>query len=140
MILDPIVLKDNALVSDALKIMTDNGIGGIPIVDDNNILTGILTNRDLRFETNLSKSVKDLMTKKVITIDLKKIYSAENILKKNKIEKLPVVDKQNKLKGLITYKDIIKNKDRPYASKDVFGRLMVAAAIGVSSDSIDSFD
>lgn len=137
MILDPIVLKDDALVSDALKIMIDNGIGGIPIVDDNNILTGILTNRDLRFENNVSKSVKDLMTKKVITIDLKKIYSAENILKKNKIEKLPVVDKQNKLKGLITYKDIIKNKDRPYASKDVFGRLMVAAAIGVDSDSIE---
>ena len=137
MILDPIVLKDNALVSDALNIMKENSIGGIPIIDDNGFLSGILTNRDLRFETNTSKPVSDLMTKKVITIDFKNIDSAETILKKNKIEKLPVVDSKNRLKGLITYKDIIKSQNKPYSSKDSFGRLVVAAAIGVSDDSIE---
>ena len=137
MILDPIVLKDNALVSDALNIMKENSIGGIPIIDDNGFLSGILTNRDLRFETNTSKPVSDLMTKKVITIDFQNINSAETILKKNKIEKLPVVDSKNRLKGLITYKDIIKSQNKPYSSKDSFGRLVVAAAIGVSDDSIE---
>ncbi len=137
MILDPIVLKDNALVSDALKIMKENSIGGIPIIDDNGFLAGILTNRDLRFETNISKPVSDLMTKKVITIDFKNIDSAETILKKNKIEKLPVVDSKNRLKGLITYKDIIKSQNKPYSSKDSFGRLVVAAAIGISDDSME---
>ena len=137
MILDPIVLKDKALVSDALKIMKEKSIGGIPIIDDNGFLTGILTNRDLRFETNISKPVSDLMTKKVITIDFKNIDSAESVLKKNKIEKLPVVDSTNRLKGLITYKDIIKSQNKPYSSKDSFGRLVVAAAIGVSDDSME---
>ena len=137
MILDPIILKDKALVSDALKIMKEKSIGGIPIIDDNGYLTGILTNRDLRFETNISKPVSDLMTKKVITIDFKNIDSAESVLKKNKIEKLPVVDSTNRLKGLITYKDIIKSQNKPYSSKDSFGRLVVAAAIGVSDDSIE---
>tara|TARA_Y100000739_G_C20586650_1_gene455617 strand:+ start:383 stop:1843 length:1461 start_codon:yes stop_codon:yes gene_type:complete len=137
MILDPIILKDKALVSDALKIMKEKSIGGIPIIDDNGCLTGILTNRDLRFETNISKPVSDLMTKKVITIDFKNIDSAESVLKKNKIEKLPVVDSTNRLKGLITYKDIIKSQNKPYSSKDSFGRLVVAAAIGVSDDSME---
>ena len=137
MILDPIILKDKALVSDALKIMKEKSIGGIPIIDDNGFLTGILTNRDLRFETNISKPVSDLMTKKVITIDFKNIDSAESVLKKNKIEKLPVVDSTNRLKGLITYKDIIKSQNKPYSSKDSFGRLVVAAAIGVSDDSME---
>jgi IMP dehydrogenase len=139
MILDPITLKENALVGDALRLMKENKIGGIPVINDNNILTGIITNRDLRFEKNLSRPVTEVMTiKNLITtkdgIDLKK---AEQILQEYKIEKLPVVDDSFKLVGLITYKDIIKVRRHPDSCKDKFGRLRVAAAVGVTSDTIE---
>ncbi|MFI5220713.1 MAG: IMP dehydrogenase [Bacteroidia bacterium] len=134
MILDPITLSVNATLKEALKLMQENKIGGIPIVNDTHKLVGILTNRDLRFEKNVSKKVSEVMTKEnLITApegtDLKK---AESILQKYKIEKLPVVDKKGKLKGLITYKDILKVKAHPKACKDEHGRLLVGAAVGVS--------
>lgn len=139
MIQDPITLHIDAKVSDALSLMKENKIGGIPIVDHNNILLGIVTNRDLRFQKNMDESVSEVMTKdKIITTrvgtDLKK---AEDILQEHKIEKLPVVDENNKLIGLITYRDIIKLKERPNACKDEFGRLRVAAAVGVTADVMD---
>lgn len=139
MIQDPITLHIDAKVSDALSLMKENKIGGIPIVDHNNILLGIVTNRDLRFQKNMDESVAEVMTKdKIITTrvgtDLKK---AEDILQEHKIEKLPVVDENNKLIGLITYRDIIKLKERPNACKDEFGRLRVAAAVGVTADVMD---
>lgn len=136
MILDPITLHETALIQDALKIMRENKIGGIPIVNNDGKLVGILTNRDLRFEKSKSKKVSEVMTKdKLITAsegtDFKK---AENILQKFKIEKLPVVDKKGRLTGLITYKDILKVKDHPNASKDKLGRLMAGAGVGVTAD------
>jgi IMP dehydrogenase len=139
MILDPITLKENALVGDALRLMKENKIGGIPVINDEGKLTGIITNRDLRFEKNLNRPVAEIMTcKNLITtkdgIDLKK---AEQMLQEYKIEKLPVVDDQFKLVGLITYKDIIKVRKHPDSCKDKFGRLRVAAAVGVTSDTID---
>lgn len=138
MILDPIVLPLNSLVSDALSIMKEHKIGGIPIVNDQNDLIGIVTNRDLRFEKNLSKRIDQVMTKEeLITTQLTDLENAEDILQENKIEKLPVVDEKNKLVGLITYKDIMKNKTRPNSCKDEYGRLRVAAAVGVTSDTID---
>jgi len=139
MILDPITLSVNATLKEALKLMQENKIGGIPIVNDDFKLVGILTNRDLRFEKNVNKKVSEVMTKdSLITApegtDLKK---AESILQKYKIEKLPVVDKKGKLKGLITYKDILKVKAHPNACKDKHGRLLVGAAVGVTSDTSD---
>jgi IMP dehydrogenase len=139
MIMDPVTLTSDALLKDALKIMKEFKVGGIPIVDKNNKLVGILTNRDLRFQKNVNKPVNKIMTTEhLITahegIDLLK---AEEILQKYKIEKLPIVDKQGKLKGLITYKDILKKKDRPMACKDEFGRLRVGAAVGVTPDLYD---
>jgi IMP dehydrogenase len=143
MILDPVVMHNNATIGDALKIMAENKIGGIPVVDSSNKLLGIVTNRDLRFEKDAKKPVVNVMTKfpKVITalkgINLKQ---AEEILQEHKIEKLPILDKSNKLVGLITYKDIIKIKVRPNACKDDMGRLRVAAAVGVTSDTLQRVD
>jgi IMP dehydrogenase len=139
MIMDPITLLVSATLKDALALMTENKIGGIPIIDDKNKLVGILTNRDLRFEKTMSKKVSEIMTKEnLITApegtDLKK---AELILQKYKIEKLPVVNKQGKLIGLITYKDILKLRDNPNAAKDKHGRLLVGAAVGVTPETED---
>lgn len=138
MIQDPITLNEDALIADALKLMYDNKIGGIPIVNKNGLLVGIVTNRDLRFEKNLKRPVREVMTSNnIITTKVTDLKKAEQILQHNKIEKLPVIDKNNKLIGLITYRDISKIKERPNASKDDLGRLRVAAAIGVTSDGIE---
>lgn len=136
MIIDPITLHESALVEDALRLMSENKIGGIPVINDSNLLVGIVTNRDLRFETELSKPVKDLMTaKNLITAkEGTDLVSAEEILRQHKIEKLPVVEDGGKLVGLITYKDIIKVQKYPNSCKDKFGRLRVAAAVGVTAD------
>jgi IMP dehydrogenase len=139
MILDPITLSKDATIGDALRLMRDNKIGGIPIVDGVGNLAGILTNRDLRFEDDMNRKVSEVMTKEnLITApegtDLKK---AEIILRNYKIEKLPVVSKSGKLIGLITYRDILKLYSFPNAVKDSYGRLLAGAAIGVTSDILD---
>ena len=141
MILDPITLDKSAIIGDALLLMKENKIGGIPVVDNEMRLVGIVTNRDLRFEKDLSLSVQDVMTSEnIVTTELTDLENAEKILQENKIEKLPVVNSDNKLVGLITFKDIIKNRMRPNACKDEFGRLRVAAAVGVTSDVMDRID
>ena len=139
MIQDPITLTESASLEEALEIMQKNKIGGIPIVDKNTKLKGILTNRDLRFQKNLKLPVKDVMTKtNLITGSLgTDLKEAEKILTKYKIEKLPLVDKHNKLVGFITYKDITKVKSRPLSSRDSFGRLRVGAAVGVTVDTLE---
>ena len=136
MILDPITLPQDSSVCDALDIMKENKIGGIPVVSDNSDLVGIVTNRDLRFEKNQLKPISQVMTNldDLITTQLTDLENAEDILQTNKIEKLPVVDENGKLVGLITYKDIMKNKTRPNSCKDKYGRLRVAAAVGVTAD------
>ena len=136
MILDPITLNEEALVGDALRLMAENKIGGIPVISKQRKLKGIVTNRDLRFEKKLNKKIADVMTtENLVTanedVDLLK---AENILQNHKIEKLPVIDENDFLVGLITFKDIIKVKQHPNSCKDEFGRLRVAAAVGVSKD------
>jgi IMP dehydrogenase len=139
MILDPVTISNNASIGEAVKLMSDYKIGGIPIVDNQNKLIGIVTSRDLRFERDLKKPVIQVMTpyQNLVTaphgISLKK---AEEILQAHKIEKLPIIDKTNKLVGLITYKDMIKIKVRPNACKDERGRLRVAAAVGVTADTM----
>lgn len=139
MIIDPITLPLDSIVSDAKLSMKENKIGGIPIVDDKGILKGIVTNRDLRFEKNNSRGITEVMTKKnLITVSKgTSLTEAEVILQKNKIEKLPVIDKKKKLIGLITFRDITKLRLKPNANKDVYGRLRVAAAIGVTNDSFE---
>ncbi len=139
MIIDPVTLKEDANLSDALNLMRNFRIGGIPIVDDNNKLIGILTNRDLRFENRLDRSVTEVMTKQnLITAPQGTTLSeATEILQKYKIEKLPVVTKENVLVGLITYKDIMKVENYPNSAKDSHGRLRVGAAVGVTSDTFD---
>lgn len=139
MIIDPITLNEGALIGDALKIMKEFNIGGIPVVNDDNRLVGILTNRDLRFEKNPSKPVVEVMTKEnlITTNEFIDFANAEEILQEHKIEKLPVVDANFHLVGLITYRDIIKIKERPNACKDKRGRLRVAAAVGVTSDTLE---
>lgn len=139
MILDPVTLPETAFVKDALALMKENGIGGIPVVDDNRILKGIVTNRDLRFEKNLQRPIREVMTIEniVTTVDGTDLSKAEDILQQKKIEKLPVVDANNKLIGLITYRDIIKVKTHPLSCKDSYGRLRVAAAVGVTHDTIE---
>ena len=139
MIQDPITLHEDALVGDALKLMADNRIGGIPVVNAHRILVGIVTNRDLRFEKKTGRPVAEVMTKEhIITAKPDtSMAQAEDILQEHKIEKLPVVDGTGKLVGLITYKDIIKLKQRPNAAKDKHGRLRVAAAIGVTTDTLE---
>jgi IMP dehydrogenase len=136
MIIDPITLPESATLGDASRIMSEFKVGGIPIIDENGKLKGILTNRDLRFQTEMNKSVTEVMTKdNLITArEGSGLSEAENILKNYKIEKLPIVDKNYKLVGLITYKDILKKKDRPNAAKDAFGRLLAGAAVGVTPD------
>lgn len=142
MILDPVTLSENAFVKDALTLMKENGIGGIPVVDENRTLKGIVTNRDLRFEKNLNRPIKEVMTTQniVTTVDGTDLSKAEEILQEKKIEKLPVVDANNKLIGLITYRDIIKVKTHPNSCKDSYGRLRVAAAVGVTVDTSDRVD
>ncbi|MEK6479884.1 IMP dehydrogenase [Catalinimonas sp. 4WD22] len=136
MILDPITLDINATVFDAKAIMRENKIGGIPVVDKDRRLLGIVTNRDLRFLKDMNQPVREIMTKEnLITAELGVgLEKAEDILQEYKIEKLPIIDKEGKLSGLITYKDILKNKDRPHACKDEYGRLRVGAAVGVTHD------
>ena len=135
MILDPITLTMSATVGDAFTMMRENGIGGIPIVDKEMRLLGIVTNRDLRFEKEMTLSISTVMTtENMVTTELNDLENAESILKENKIEKLPIVDANNKLVGLITFKDIIKNRMRPNACKDIYGRLRVAAAVGITAD------
>lgn len=139
MILDPITLDAGALVSDAQELMRRYRIGGIPVVDHNNVLIGILTNRDLRFETRQDRPVREIMTSEnlVTAPEGTSLFEARRILQENKIEKLPVISASRVLVGLITYKDIIKEKDYPNACKDSMGRLVVGAAVGVSSDTFD---
>jgi len=139
MILDPVTLQPDGLIGDALKMMAEYKIGGIPIVDDNRILRGILTNRDLRFERDHSRKIIDVMTKDnlVTTHENTSMDEAELILQSHKIEKLPVVKKDGTLIGLITYRDISKLKIKPNANKDQYGRLRVAAAVGVTGDILD---
>ena len=139
MITDPVTLPETALLKEALNLMKEFKIGGIPIVDKNKILVGILTNRDLRFEKDLNRPVREVMTKDnlITTTGVKNLKQAEEILQEYKIEKLPVVDKKRKLIGLITYKDIIKFRSHPHSCKDEFGRLRVGAAVGVTKDMIE---
>ena len=139
MILDPVTLSLSALVSDAKSSMEQHSIGGIPIVDKDGKLKGIVTNRDLRFERNNKRSITEVMTsKKLITVkEGTSLVDAEEILQKHKIEKLPVVDLNNKLVGLITFRDIAKHSSKPIANKDSYGRLRVAAAVGISGDVMD---
>jgi len=142
MIIDPVTLDDNALVGDALAIMKEYKIGGIPVIDQSNKLVGIVTNRDLRFEKNAAKPVREVMTYEniITTSEFVDFSVAEKILQEHKIEKLPVVDKNYHLIGLITYRDILKIKERPNACKDKRGRLRIAAAVGVTWDTIDRVD
>lgn len=139
MIIDPITLTGESKLSEALKLMRDNKIGGIPIVDKEDKLIGIITNRDLCFEKNLGKPIKEVMTCKNLVTGAKgtDLVKAEIILQEHKIEKLPIVDDNNKLLGLITFKDIQKVKSYPKACKDEFGRLLVGAAIGVTADTME---
>ena len=139
MIIDPVTLPGTALVSDANKNMKEFKIGGIPIVDNDNKLIGIVTNRDLRFEKNNNRPITEVMTSQnLITVNEgTSLKDAEKILQKHKIEKLPVVSKGNILVGLITFRDITKHSTKPKANKDEFGRLRVAAAVGITSDVLD---
>jgi IMP dehydrogenase len=139
MILSPVTLQPDQTIGDAINLMKKFSISGIPIVDKNNYLVGILTNRDLRFEPNVHQQISELMTKEnLITAPLgTDLTKAERILQDNKIEKLPVVDKNGILKGLITFKDIQKKRKHPFACKDEHGRLRVGAAVGVSNDTFD---
>ena len=139
MIYDPVTIQVGATVKDALDIMSEYHIGGIPVVDDNNKLVGIVTNRDLRFEKNLDRLVDEVMSKDnlITTHQQADMEAAAAILQEHKIEKLPVVDNDGKLIGLITYKDITKAKDKPMACKDAKGRLRVAAGVGVTADTFD---
>lgn len=136
MILDPVILSPESIVKDAHILMKTHKIGGIPVVDNNGILVGILTNRDLRFETLMTKPVAEIMTKEKLITAPKgtTMAQAKEILQQYKIEKLPVVDDNNKLVGLITYKDIMKIENYPNSSKDQHGRLLVGAAVGISKD------
>ena len=138
MIYDPVTIKKGSRVIDALNMMKEFRIGGIPVVDDNMKLVGIVTNRDLRFERNPERLIDDVMTKDniVTTSQSTNLEEAADILQRHKIEKLPVVDAQGRLVGLVTYKDITKAKDKPNACKDNLGRLRVAAGIGVTGDSL----
>lgn len=139
MIIDPITVTADKTVSHAKKLMTENGIGGIPVVDNQNKLIGIVTNRDLRFEKSEYKLIGDIMTREdLVSTQQKTLLSeAEEILQQHKIEKLPVVDSKNKLIGLITFRDIIKIKENPNSNKDDYGRLRVAGAIGVTKDAVE---
>ena len=139
LILDPVTLTADATIGDALRLMRENKIGGIPIIEKNGKLVGILTNRDLRFEENMKRKVSEVMTKENLYTapegtDLKK---AEQLFKKTKVEKLPIINKQGRLTGLFTYSDILKLKSHPNAGKDAFGRLLVGAGVGITKDILD---
>ena len=142
MIYDPVTIKRGSTVKDALDLMAEYHIGGIPVVDDVNTLVGIVTNRDLRFQTDMDRKIDEVMTKEglVVTHQQADLESASRILLEHKIEKLPVVDNDNKLIGLITYKDITKAKDKPMACKDSKGRLRVAAGVGVTADTFQRME
>tara|TARA_R110001599_G_scaffold318720_2_gene528394 strand:- start:4771 stop:6240 length:1470 start_codon:yes stop_codon:yes gene_type:complete len=142
MILDPITLDVESTARDADKIMRENKIGGIPVVDKDQNFVGIITNRDMRFIKDMTKPVRDIMTiENLITAKMGiSLGEAESILQEFKIEKLPIIDEHGKLNGLITYKDILKNRDRPNACKDEYGRLRVGAAVGVTPDIIERID
>lgn len=142
LIVDPITLSPDATVGEAQKLMRENRIGGIPIIDKNNLLLGILTNRDLRFEKDIKKKVGVVMTvENLITAAAGTSMSkAEKILEEYKIEKLPIVDKKGKLIGLITFRDIMQLKSFPQANKDNFGRLLVGAAVGITGDTLDRIE
>ena len=139
MIYDPVTIRKGRTVQDALAMMHDYHIGGIPVVDEENHLVGIVTNRDLRFERRLDKTIDEVMTSEnlVTTHQQTDLAAAAQILQEHKIEKLPVVDAENNLVGLITYKDITKAKDKPMACKDDKGRLRVAAGVGVTKDTLE---
>ena len=139
MIQDPVTLNVNSLVRDAEKIMREYKIGGIPVVNEDGKLAGIITNRDLRFHKNMNTPVRDIMTKDDLITAPENItlQQAEGILQEHRIEKLPIVNKKGKLIGLITYKDILKKKNKPNACQDKFGRLRVGAAVGVTPDILD---
>ncbi len=139
LIIDPVTLQADATIGDALRLMRENKIGGIPIIDKTGKLVGILTNRDLRFEDDPKRKVSEVMTRENLYTapegtDLKK---AEQLFKKTKVEKLPIVNKQGKLTGLFTYSDILKLKSHPNAVKDSFGRLLVGAGVGITKDLLD---
>lgn len=142
MIYDPVTIRRGSTVSDALKMMEEYHIGGIPVVDDEGYLVGIVTNRDLRFERDMTRPVEEVMTSEnlVTTTQSTNLEEAAEILQHHKIEKLPVVDSNNKLIGLVTYKDITKAKNKPNACKDSLGRLRVAAGIGVTPDFMERAD
>lgn len=142
MIYDPVTIKRGSTVNDALKMMEEYHIGGIPVVDDQQHLVGIVTNRDLRFEQNLNRPIDEVMTSEniITTTQSTNLEQAARILQDHKIEKLPVVDSEGKLVGLVTYKDITKAKDKPNACKDALGRLRVAAGVGVTKDSMQRVD
>jgi len=142
MIYDPITITPDKKVKDALEFMAKFKIGGIPVVDNNGYLVGIVTNRDLRFEKDMNRPIAQVMTSKnlVSTTESTNLEKAADILQQHKIEKLPVVDKNNKLIGLVTYKDITKAKDKPLACKDLKGRLRVAAGVGIAGDTMDRVD
>ncbi|HOS73231.1 MAG TPA: IMP dehydrogenase, partial [Bacteroidales bacterium] len=138
MIFDPITMDPDATVADAVNLMNEYKIGGIPVIDKNGILKGIVTKRDLRFENNRRRKIGEVMTKDLITTDENtNLEAAARILQRHKIEKLPMVDEKGKLKGLITFKDITKIKDRPNSCKDDKGRLRVAGAVGIAPDTAE---
>ncbi len=142
MIFDPVTINRDKKVGDALELMANFKIGGIPVVDNEGYLVGIVTNRDLRFEKLHDRPIEEVMTSKnlITTTESTNLEKASEILQNYKIEKLPVVDRNGKLIGLVTYKDITKAKDKPLASKDERGRLRVAAAVGISGDSLERID
>ena len=142
MIYDPVTIKRGSTVGDALNMMAEYKIGGIPVVDDEGLLVGIVTNRDLRFQRDHSRHIDEVMTKDnlVTTNQTTDLDTAAQILQEHRIEKLPVVDKNNRLVGLITYKDITKAKDKPMACKDSKGRLRVAAGVGVTADTLQRME
>lgn len=139
MIIDPITLPVDATIKEALRMMEENRIGGIPLIDKNGKLQGIVTNRDLRFEEDMKKKVSEIMTKEnlITAPEGTDLVQAQEILRRHKIEKLPVVNKQGVLKGLITFRDIEKIRNHPEATKDGYGRLLVGAAVGITADALD---
>ena len=141
MIYDPVTINPDATVAEATNLMKEYRIGGIPVIDKGGILKGIVTNRDLRFESNMSKKISLVMTTDLITTDHQSnLEAAARILQKHKIEKLPIIDEKGRLIGLITYKDITKTKDRPNSCKDDKGRLRVAGAVGIAADTMERVD
>lgn len=138
MIYDPITISEDSTVGDALQLMRENKIGGIPVVTEDSILIGIVTNRDLRFQKDMNRRIEEVMTKEgLVTTQNPELKTASDILLQNKIEKLPVVDDEGRLIGLLTYRDITKLRDNPNSSKDSKGRLRVAAGVGITADALD---